>query len=139
DWHLQVENHHIAEQLDYDRDTERQHALEREPQLNEEQADAYRHIIDSAVHRTGQLFFLDGPGGTGKTFVYNTVCHKIRSEGWIVLCVASSGIAALLLRGGRTAHSMFKIPVENLTDESHCAIMKEGLLAGLLRITRLII
>lgn len=91
------------------------------------------------MHRTGQLFFLDGPGGTGKTFVYNTVCHKIRSEGWIVLCVASSGIAALLLRGGRTAHSMFKIPVENLTDESHCAIMKEGLLAGLLRITRLII
>jgi hypothetical protein len=30
--------------------------------------------------------------------------------------------------GGRTAHSMFKIPVENLTDESLCAISKELIL-----------
>lgn len=47
-------------------------------------------------------FFLNGPGGTGKTFVYNTVCNTIRSKGWIALCAASSGIAAL---------SMFKIPL----------------------------
>ncbi|KZP16117.1 hypothetical protein FIBSPDRAFT_749219, partial [Athelia psychrophila] len=138
-WHLQAENHHISEQLSYDREAEHQRALELEPQLNEEQSTAYNRIVDSVIQETGQMFFLNGPGGTGKTFVYNTICHRIRGEGWIVLCVASSGIAALLLRGGRTAHSMFKIPVEGLTEESHCSIPKEGMVAGLLRMTRLII
>ena len=37
-----------------------------------------------------------------------------RSEGKIVLIVASSGIASLLLPGGRTTHSKFKIPVPTL-------------------------
>jgi aromatic ring hydroxylase len=41
--------------------------------------------------------------------------------------------------GGRTAHSMFKIPVENLTDESLYSISKESQRADLLRQTRLII
>lgn len=60
------------------------------------------------------LFFLDGHGGTGKTFVYITLCHALRGEGSIVLCVASTGVASLLLPGGRTAHSTFKIPIDNL-------------------------
>jgi hypothetical protein len=34
-----------------------------------------------------------------------------------VLIVASSGITSLILLGGRTAHSRFKIPI-NLHDES---------------------
>lgn len=59
------------------------------------------------------MFFLNGPGGTGKTFVYNTVVHKVRSEGWIALCVASSGVASLLLHGGPTSHSMYYLPVSN--------------------------
>jgi hypothetical protein len=33
-----------------------------------------------------------------------------------VLCVASTGIAALLLPNGRTSHTQFKIPI-NLTDD----------------------
>ncbi|CAG7875470.1 unnamed protein product, partial [Brassica rapa] len=36
------------------------------------------------------LFFLYGPGGTGKTFVYNTIINKLRSEKNIVIPVASS-------------------------------------------------
>jgi len=35
----------------------------------------------------------------------------LRSKGQIVLTVASSGIAALLIPGGRTAHSRFAIPI----------------------------
>jgi chromosomal replication initiation ATPase DnaA len=69
------------------------------------------------MDRTGQTFFLHGPGGTGKTFVYNTLCHYLRSECKIVLCVALSGIAAILLLGGRTAHSMFKIPLRFMKDQ----------------------
>lgn len=90
-------------------------------------------------HRAGRIFFLNGPGGTGKTFVYNTVCHQVRSKGWVALCVASSGIAVLLLQGGCTARLMFKIPVEGLTNASTCSIPKESLWVGLCHITRLLV
>lgn len=54
------------------------------------------------------VFFFYGAGGTGKTFVYNTIINHLRSEKRIVIHVVSSGIAALLLPGGKTAHSRFK-------------------------------
>ena len=44
-----------------------------------------------------KIFFLDAPGGYGKTFVENALITKVRSLGKIVLAVASSGIASLLL------------------------------------------
>ncbi|XP_042905360.1 ATP-dependent DNA helicase pif1-like [Parasteatoda tepidariorum] len=56
-------------------------------------------------------FFLDGPAGTGKTFIYSTLLHLIRGKGHTVTPVASTGIATTLLKGGRTAHSIFKIPI----------------------------
>ena len=57
------------------------------------------------------MFFVDGPGGTGKTFLYSVLLAAVRSRGDVALAAASSGIAALLMEGGRTAHSRFKIPV----------------------------
>ena len=104
------------------------------PCLNTEQKAAYDMIYHSVDQGQGKLFFLNGPGGTGKTFVYNTICAKIRSQGKIVLCVASSGIAAVLLSGGRTAHSRFKIPL-NISESSTCNISMNSLQADLLRIT----
>ncbi|KAL3627784.1 hypothetical protein CASFOL_029147 [Castilleja foliolosa] len=56
----------------------------------------------------------------------------------IVLAVAASGIASLLLPAGRTAHSRFKIPID-LTDESMCHAKKGTHLAELLMQTVLII
>jgi len=46
--------------------------------------------------------------------MWRTLSAAFRSEGKIVLTVASSGIASLLLLGGRTTHSKFKIPVPTL-------------------------
>nr|GEZ44357.1 DNA helicase [Tanacetum cinerariifolium] len=60
------------------------------------------------------------------------------SSGKIVLAVASSGIASLLLPAGRTAHSRFKLPLE-LTDESLCHVKKNTQLGKLLVKTNLII
>lgn len=137
-WQGVADNSLIGEQLNYNRDHEQNLGEERLAQLNPEQRDAYEQIISSIETQAGQTFFLNGPGGTGKTFVYNTICNVVRSRGWIVLCVASSGIASLLLCGGRTAHSMFKIPL-SLHSESTCPIHKEGRLAELIRNTRLII
>jgi hypothetical protein len=71
--------------------------------------------------------------------VYQTLCHRIHADGQIVLCVASSGIAALLLPGGRTAHSMFSIPVDGLSDDSLCNINKNSKQAIMLRRVDLII
>ncbi|XP_057746381.1 uncharacterized protein LOC130965634 [Arachis stenosperma] len=46
---------------------------------------------------------------------------EIRSRGDIVLNIASSGIASLLLPNGRMAHSRFKIPL-NITKDFVCNI-----------------
>ncbi|XP_010424647.1 PREDICTED: uncharacterized protein LOC104709786 [Camelina sativa] len=45
-------------------------------------------------------------------YAYRRAKEAIRSRGDIVLNVASSGIASLLLEGGRTAHSRFGIPLD---------------------------
>jgi hypothetical protein len=67
-----------------------------------------------------RCFFLNGPAGTGKTFVYDMLLAYVRGLGEIALATATCGIAALLLPGGATAHNTFKIPVEVLTAESLC-------------------
>ncbi|OBZ80282.1 ATP-dependent DNA helicase pif1, partial [Choanephora cucurbitarum] len=84
------------------------------------------------------VFFLHGPAGTGKTFVYNTLSNYLRSQRKIGLCVASSGIASLLLSGCRTSHFRLKIPIK-VNETSSCYNPKNSELAELLRKTDLII
>jgi len=62
----------------------------------------------------------------------------VRSHGNIALVVASSGIAALLLSGGRTAHSYLKIPIA-FDCTSFCCIRKQDDLAMLIRQSKLIL
>nr|XP_043611614.1 ATP-dependent DNA helicase PIF1-like [Erigeron canadensis] len=62
----------------------------------------------------------------------------LRSKGEIVLNVASSGIASLLLTGGRTAHSRFVIPI-NIFENSICSIEPNSELGALIKKTKLII
>jgi hypothetical protein len=101
-----------------------------------------RNIIDTitAAVDAGQsgLFFIDGPGGTGKTFVENLMLAYVRSRGYVALAVASSGIASILLDGGRTSHSRFKIPLD-IQHDSIAAIKCQSQLAELIRRTKLII
>ncbi|KAL3629938.1 hypothetical protein CASFOL_026250 [Castilleja foliolosa] len=73
-----------------------------------------------------------------QTFLWRTILSFFRSSGKIVLAVAASGIASLLLPSGRTTHSRFKIPID-LTDEASCHIKKGTQLAELLNQTHLII
>ncbi|XP_071739626.1 uncharacterized protein [Rutidosis leptorrhynchoides] len=105
--------------------------------LNPEQLTIYQQVVNAISKHQGGLFFLYGPGGTGKTFLYNVVLAKIRSERMIVLAVASSGIASLLLPRGRTAHSCFVIPLE-LMENSTCGIKQKTHLASLIQEVRLI-
>ncbi|KAG2769382.1 hypothetical protein Pcac1_g19506 [Phytophthora cactorum] len=62
----------------------------------------------------------------------------MRFSGKIALAVASSGTASLLLMGGRTAHSTFKIPLK-LNDTSTCSIYKQSQLKGLIQKASLVI
>ena len=84
------------------------------------------------------MFFLYGFGGTGKTFMWETLASALRSKQEIVLTVASSGISYLLLLGGRNAHSKFKIPDPTI-DNLVCNIHKGSDHAELLKLAKLII
>jgi len=66
------------------------------------------------------------------------LASALRSQRKIVLTVASSGIASLLLLGGRTTHSKFKIPVPTL-DTSVCNIQQGSEVSELLQKAELII
>ncbi|XP_050093817.1 uncharacterized protein LOC126576549 [Anopheles aquasalis] len=85
-----------------------------------------------------QLYFLDGPGGTGKSFLLETILAYTRRQSKIALAVASSGIAALLLTGGKTAHSTFKLPLI-LDENSVCNIPAQSQVAELMRQASLIV
>ncbi|MCH84497.1 ATP-dependent DNA helicase PIF1 [Trifolium medium] len=94
--------------------------------------------MTSVLSGYGKFFFLYGYGGTGKTFLWRTLSAALRSQGKIVINVASSGIASLLLPNGKTAHSTFCIPLE-INDKSTCNIKQDCFRAQLLRATSLFI
>ncbi|KAK9725314.1 hypothetical protein RND81_05G136000 [Saponaria officinalis] len=106
--------------------------------LNTEQKIIYNKVVEAALTGQGGLFFIYGHGGTGKTYVYKTIISRLRSEENIVLAVASSGIASLLLPLGRTAHSRFDIPIK-LTDTSTCNIAQGTPQAYLIKKAKLIV
>jgi hypothetical protein len=137
-WQEVVGNRLIAEQRNYDSHEQQAKADERIPKLNADQRRAFDIIMEAVQSKSGKCFFLNGPGGTGKTYVYNTLCYALRALGKIVICVASSGIAALLLIGGRTSHSRLKIPIL-IHESSMCSIKKRSMEAELIRAADLII
>jgi len=98
----------------------------------------YDKIMLAVSNQKGGVFFLHGYGGTGKAFMWRTLASAFRSKHEIVLTVAISGIASLLLPGGRTAHSKFKMPVPTF-DNSTCNIDHDSDMTELLRQTKLII
>jgi hypothetical protein len=84
--------------------------------MNTEQITLHDAIINRIKLRTqstiSKNIFIDAPGGTGKTFVINTIIeHLLASKTPFISC-AYSGIAATLLTEGKTAHAAFKLPLE---------------------------
>ncbi|PWZ26234.1 ATP-dependent DNA helicase PIF1 [Zea mays] len=106
--------------------------------LNEEQRAAYDKIMSAVDTDQGGLFFVDGPGGTGKTYLYRVLLATLRSQNKIAVATATSGVAASIMPGGRTAHSRFKIPL-TIDDGAVCSFTKQSGTAELLRKASLII
>ncbi|XP_013726652.1 uncharacterized protein LOC106430407 [Brassica napus] len=114
--------------------------LTKKPKLpkTNEQKEIYDRILAAVNERNGGMFFVYGFGGTDKTFLWKLFSAAIRCRGHIVLNVASSGIASLLLPGGRTAHSRFGIPL-NPDDFSLCTMEPGTDQANLVKESSLII
>nr|CAH0107953.1 unnamed protein product [Daphnia galeata] len=81
-------------------------------QFNEGQRSVFDQImasINNVDNTVPRLYFLDGPGGTGKSFLNNSIITVLQGQGKNVIAVASTGIASTLLIGGATYHSAFKL------------------------------
>ena len=108
-------------------------------QLNNDRHHIHGTIVDAITTNSDQnCYFVDGPAGTGKTFLYNTIVHNLQALGIKVKCMAYSGIASTLLINGATAHSTFHIPIHLLPD-SPCNIKRQSARAEILRETTIFI
>jgi hypothetical protein len=137
-WEANLHNCLIAEQQQYDSTQQAQLVVQCIAKLNPDQQVNFDKITSAVTTKSGEIFFLHSAGGTSKTFLYNTLCYHLCSQNKIVLCVTSSRIAALLLQGGRTAHSCLKIPIP-CHEASVCNIPKTSQLAELIHMTDLVI
>ena len=103
------------ERLMYDPHTEAQKfdALVTQFPSNTDQQRIFNTIMEAVEIGQKRFFFIDGPGGTGKTTVIKKIITKLRSQQKIVQVCASTTLAATLYDNAMTAHSLFKFPVED--------------------------
>ncbi|KAG6329106.1 hypothetical protein ID866_9982 [Astraeus odoratus] len=106
--------------------------------LNIQQRALYQAVLDSVEHGQGGLFFIHSREGWGKTYLSKLIVAAVHTRNKVVLCVASTGLASLLLPGGHTAHSRFKIPIPT-NEQSTCNLKKNDIHHQLLQQTSLII
>ncbi|XP_049308573.1 uncharacterized protein LOC125777509 [Bactrocera dorsalis] len=130
----------LQRELQFDRNELRAFVQTYTPQLNDQQKYVYDTVMQAVNDNTGGLYFLDAPGGTGKAFLISLILATIRSEQKIALALASSGIAATLLDGGRTAHSALKLPLNMQAIETPtCNISRSSGMAKVLQQTSIIL
>ncbi|XP_072087938.1 uncharacterized protein [Arachis hypogaea] len=117
----QFSNSMVLRELEYDIYVMLEEHDSNFPKLNKEQKSIYDRIIHCVTNKEHRL-----------------LSAKLRSQRRIVINVASSEIASLLLPSGKTAYSMFGIPIE-LNVDTICRIPKDNPKANLIRLAELII
>ena len=81
---------------------------------------------------------MDGLGRPSNTYIPRALLVNVRSRGMIGLATVTIGVAASILRGGRTTYSRFEIPLQ--TSESTMTNMsKQSGAAKLIRKVKVII
>lgn len=83
-------------------------------------------IFDAVIYALynddrNKLIFIDGPGGSGKSFVLNTIIQYLKKNNKESISVAWTGIAANLLTEGKTAHATLKLPFD-ITENTTCNV-----------------
>ncbi|XP_018332474.1 uncharacterized protein LOC108741978 [Agrilus planipennis] len=128
-------NHELQREQQYDIEALAETVRTNVPKLNRQQRIAYANLIEAVNRESGGIYFLDAPGGTGKTFLISLLLARIRSRNDVALALASSGIAATLLEGGRTAHSALKLPLNMQINETPIGnIAKNSAMAKILQV-----
>ena len=80
-WADTLNNRLISQQLNYDPENESFSAHHLLSSLTVNQRNTFNQIWQSIMHKQGKTFFIDGFGGCGKTYLYQTVCHAVRAQG----------------------------------------------------------
>lgn len=138
-WGLRDTNPLLAAELSYNQAEQDNVFFDTYHNLNSDQLAVFNAVVDHIRNDPHTAhYFVQGPAGTGKTFLWQCLCAYYRSQGCVVLCVASSGIAAVLLPGGRTAHSRFKIPLD-IHEDSTCPVAPNSPTGRLLQAATLVI
>ena len=138
DYSLSGDRLELQRELDYDREALRTASDELLDTLNNEQRVFVNAIIDSVEERKGLLAFLQAVGGTGKTHVLKTLLAHLRSRGFIVIAMATTGIGATLLDGGGTIHTKTRAPID-LHEKSMCNYSDQSGIAELIKRADLIV
>ena len=138
EWHHREGNQLIADQRAYDQEELQRFVNAGLPTLNMEQRGLFDAVMESVRQDVGFPFLIYSPGGCGKTYLCKLIAAAVLASEKVVLCIASTGLAFLLLPGGCTAHSHFKIPF-NTHEDSVCNIKRGGPIHELLCQTSLII
>ena len=130
----------IREELDFDVDELTGIVADTVGTLTVDQASVYHRVMDCVSNQRSLLLFLNARGGCGKTYLENVILRAVRSlepQGCVALAMATTGIAANLLDGGRTYHSRMKAPLD-VNEQSMLAISAQSSLAQLIRMAKLL-
>ena len=139
----------IREELAYDREDMARYlnaaingeGPEQNGKFTPSQQNAFKAISDAILGKSQQKqFYIDARGGTGKTFLLNRLLYMTRliDNDAIAIAVAFTGIAAQLLKGGRTFNSRFKFPFKP-SSKATCNILKQSGLAKMIRKAKAIV
>ena len=131
-------SYHMYRETNY-KDEELDKTLENISKLNDDQTKVFEAFNEAMENGLGGFWFIDAPGGTGKTFLSSIMLATVRKRKAIALAVASSGIAATLLPGGRTAHATFKLPIDMKDDKPVCNMSPDSKEAEVVKECALII
>uniref|UniRef100_A0A914YXE1 ATP-dependent DNA helicase n=1 Tax=Panagrolaimus superbus TaxID=310955 RepID=A0A914YXE1_9BILA len=101
----------------------RQRGDEMREKLNVEQREAFEAIREKeeSGRDSASCFFVDGPGGSGKSYLFNSLYYYFTGKSKKVTVMAWSGIAASLYETGRTCHNVFKLDFP-FGDESNSGV-----------------
>ena len=81
--------------------------------LTENQTKIFNTIINVTINNIGdKLYFIDGPGGSDKSYLHNVIIEYLKSLNISILTMAWTGITANLLIDGKTVHNIFKLPLD---------------------------
>ncbi|XP_044005460.1 uncharacterized protein LOC122850368 [Aphidius gifuensis] len=92
-------------------------------QLNAKQKEIVDTILeivmsDDKSKTLKKCYYVDGPGGSGKTFIYTTLYHLLISKGKKICTMSFTGVSAILLPNGKTVHNAFGLPVPLFADST---------------------